>query len=301
MGLVGVVPGCAGGTFVVEPALSRQPGQTVTGPTFTAPCETDPKRRAEAKTAIEQLAAAAPVATHLGDATLTVGPLELGEQVHREQREQVLGKIVEQLSRASVPPTRAAQIHAAANDGALDGLISVKTSLQTATVPFALERLGRVTLGVCVSALTANFGHPLERALVTLSCTLAAEGAPAWRLQAFATGSWANYRYRGAVIGGGVRWSFASQNVSVLGAGAVRGFELRDGGAQIGALSFWENGPLDASFHSTIVARSWALPQRAAEADDVLVASLALARALPWPTSCDSGILEARRGASGPE
>jgi hypothetical protein len=141
----------------------------------------------------------------------------------------------------------------------------------------------------------------MERALVTLACTLAVEGAPAWRLQAFATGTWANYRYKGAVSGAGVRWNLASQNTTVLGAGAVRGFDLRADGAQIGAVSFWEDGPLDANFHSTTVAKSWAVPQGAPATEDVLLASLALVRALPWPTSCDSAILEARMGASAPE
>jgi hypothetical protein len=68
----------------------------------------------------------------------------------------------------------------------------------------------------------------------------------------------------------------------MLGAGGIRGFELRSGGAQVAAVSFYEVADGKA------VARAWQLANLAPGWSDVTLATLAIAHLFPWPTACDA-------------
>lgn len=326
--LTAAIVACHGGSFVVEAPLAGVPKQEVSGPTFAATCETDVQKRVHEPTSLEALALAAPVLTRVGEATLTIGKVDLVGKVEREAQafrlsdlvgvlarveegERTLARIKGALNTDPLEATaivqteiatragkeRAAQIKSAVDDRALDGLLNAAHSIQTATIPYVMQRGGRTTVGTCVASLTASLGVSFERPPYVVACTMVPEDGPVRRLQIVATGSGLNTTYRGAVLGPEMRWDLASQNQSVMGAGMVTGFDVRSHGPQIAAVSFLENGPIGADAKMSYVSRAWLMPQSSPSDDDLLATTIALSSALPRATLCDAGILTARGSA----
>ncbi|MEO8875363.1 MAG: hypothetical protein ABI461_07240, partial [Polyangiaceae bacterium] len=79
---------------------------------------------------------------------------------------------------------------------------------------------------------------------------------------------------------------FASQNVVILGAGGVLGFDLHllPAKNQIAAISFFQTpGENDQSLPA-----AWEAPQASPGWQDAVMATLALTYAFPWPSGCDA-------------
>lgn len=275
------IGGCAGGVFLLEEPLTKMPPMGVTGKRYGASCEAGAHQ-----TGAELLAEASPTTTQIGDATLTVDSASLDVTTYREHGEAVMQKLVGRLAPSS---ERKDQVHSAIDSSVVGSFFSAESTAEKLTLPYALQRGGRLTIGLCVGTVTGSGRLVPEAPVVTLRCTIVPEGGPPRRLEMLGNGTWAAASYRGVVTGAGARWSVASQNVKIMGIGAPRGFDVRAGAAQIGALSYFEQGPADGN-----LSKAWAAPQATPDGDDALVATLGLLNALPWPTACDAHVLGMR-------
>jgi hypothetical protein len=152
---------------------------------------------------------------------------------------------------------------------------------------FLARRETRTIAVACASTDVARTLGFFDGPRFSMSCRIvsSADGVPR-DLRVGAHGTWSNYGYTGALTApSGERAQLASQNVTVLGMGAVRGFDLRaaDRG-QLAAVSFWHvpvaNGKTEP--------RAW-LSERPVSVGfgDALMTTLALAYVFPWPTGCD--------------
>ncbi len=162
------------------------------------------------------------------------------------------------------------------------------STTETTSFTFAGKDEGRTVLGTCWTTMTARTFGAFDDPRFSLSCRLVTSADGATRdLHVRGHGSWANYAFRGDVSGAGdERLAFASQNVSVMGAGGVRGFDLRSTSGQIAALSFWETPRPGSRDESDPAAwRASGLSPGLADASSAL---LALAYVYPWPSGCDT-------------
>jgi hypothetical protein len=78
--------------------------------------------------------------------------------------------------------------------------------------------------------------------------------------------------------------------VTIMGAGGIRGFDLRDHAGQIGALSFWQTRRPDAAQGDPDewLPAAWIAPRGSAGLRDALTTTLAIAYVFPWPTGCST-------------
>jgi hypothetical protein len=150
---------------------------------------------------------------------------------------------------------------------------------------FAADKDRSVAIACATTEIARTFGFfDGPRFSMTCRAVPTADGA-ARDLRVWAEGTWANYRFLGELRGPEGTNTFASQNVSILGAGAVRGFEFRAAGQQQAAISFWQ---VPDSEGKRYMPKAWVAeglgspPLR-----DVIHSILALSYIFPWPTSCE--------------
>jgi hypothetical protein len=114
------------------------------------------------------------------------------------------------------------------------------------------------------------------------------EPLPPWAIQVRATGTSRSYRFSGGLARATPRTDllFGDQHYGMLGATLVTGFEIRTGGAQSAAVSFYPfvNGKVVDE------PRVWLLPPPPGDQaeQDVRAAMMALAILYPWPTPCSA-------------
>lgn len=287
--------GCAGGTFHVEPRLAAGAKHTITGPRYQGgQCDA-------IATGIEKLADGTTI--HDGDVTLVASAARVNDDIRDQIDEHVfedLARIQKLLtgsdhgatfSQADLEdPSHSPNALIAAIVAILETFKSVTENASFSAVARVQDRQIAATCRSVNRATTVGVFNPPD---FTVTCGLVAPDLGVRQLHLHGFGSWANFGFEGTLDGGARRWTIRSQNVSVMGAGGIRGFEIRDG-QQIGAVSFQERGPLDASNHSTIVSTEWDLPTGARDDDDMLRVTLALLYAFPWPNECDRNALAAR-------
>lgn len=294
-----MLAGCAGATFHLAPKLAAAPHETVTGPRYSARCAND-----EHRTGIEKLHDGATI--HDGDVTLVVSAAHVVENIRDEVPAHVfkdLGRIQKILAGSA----HGARFTAAdlrdprhSPDALVTGLIACLhvfvDASENARFSFVARVKDREVAGICRSvdhATTLGVFNPPD---FRLTCGLASQDGKVRKLRIRGAGSWVNYSFDGTLSGGARPWIIKSQNISVMGMGEIRGFEIRGrrGGHQIGAVSFQERGPRDAHHHSTVVAKAWHLPAASRDDDDALRSALTLLYAYPWPTACDRQVLVSR-------
>lgn len=304
LAVASALAGCAGEAFRLDPELASSGGRAVTGPRTLATCPADTTYRAGLKTGVESLAEK--TMFRAGDLSLVTGP------VHTE--------VDEKLSTAEAAFQDVARMHTAfgANDErakaleaavrlspsadsdklvvAVNSAVSVlQTFSEKARVSFLAKRGEREIVALCATVDKANGFGQFDPPHFTLSCVIVSEASK--QPSTFSVrgqGTWPNYRFEGVVFGSHWKWKFATQSMIVLGKGGIRGFDVHAGEWQIGAVSFEEEGPLDAQHHASVAAKTWQRRLPEAERDDALAMVLALAYAYPWPNGCDGEILRAR-------
>lgn len=180
----------------------------------------------------------------------------------------------------------------------IDALLKLpRETTETMTFTLFAKREGRSIAAACATTEVARFLGFFDGPHFSMSCRIVSSADGAARdLHVRGLGTWADARFEGDLHGAlpSETLSFASQSVTVLGAGAVRGFDLRSAsGGQIAAISFWQV----ESPGGKAEPRAWALPQSSPGWSDALVTTLAIAYVFPWPTSCDDQHLR-EEGAS---
>lgn len=287
--------GCAGGSFHLEPRLAAGAKHTISGPRYQGGhCDA-------IATGIEQLADGTTIQD--GDVTLVASAARVTDDI----RDQIDAHVFEDLARIQKlvtgqahgdtfsqadldDPGHSPNALVAAIIAILKTFKSVSENASFSVVVRVQDREVAATCRSVNRATTMGVFNPPD---FTVTCGLVAPDLGVRQLHLHGVGSWANYGFEGTLDGGARPWTIRSQNVSVMGAGGIRGFEIRDG-QQIGAVSFQEQGPLDASGHSTVVSAEWHVATGSRVDDDMLRATLALLYAFPWPNECDRHALAAR-------
>jgi hypothetical protein len=171
---------------------------------------------------------------------------------------------------------------------AIRAVLSVpRSATETMTFGFAGKREGRIIVAACTSANTTRTLGAFDGPRFSLACRIASSGDAIPRdLHVTGQGTWANFAFAGELYGkDGEREQFASQNISILGAGGIRGFHLRAlSGDQTAAISFWHvdhgNGYTSPG--------AWEIASPTSPSwSDARIATLALAYVFPWPSGCD--------------
>jgi hypothetical protein len=166
-----------------------------------------------------------------------------------------------------------------------------RETTETMTFTFLATRESRTIAVACASTDVARTLGFFDGPRFSMSCRIVSSADAVPRdLRVVAHGTWSNYGYSGALAtpsGEGAR--FASQNVTVLGMGAVRGFDLRSADrGQLAAVSFWHV----PGAHGKTEPRAWlAEGPTTVGFGDALMTTLALAYVFPWPTGCDDQYL----------
>jgi hypothetical protein len=169
-------------------------------------------------------------------------------------------------------------------DSISDLLTLPSSTTERTSFTFAGKDGERVVLGACRSSTTVRTFGTFDDPSFSLSCRIASEGVTR-ELHVHAKGSWANAAFEGELVSAGERFVFASQNVTVMGAGGVRGFDLSAGGEQVAALSFWQTRKPET--RDEYAPAAWiAPPTRSPGLADAFAATLALAYVYPWPRGC---------------
>lgn len=162
-----------------------------------------------------------------------------------------------------------------------------RTTTETMTFTVFGRRDGRTIAAACISTDTVRLIGYFDPPHFALACRIvpAVDGV-ARDLGVSGYGTWANARFAGRLgSSAGERATFSSRNVTVLGMGGVRGFDLRSPGAlQVAAISFFQvrgrNGRTEP--------RAWAAAVPSTGWGDALLTTLAIAYVFPWPSSCDT-------------
>jgi hypothetical protein len=292
-------PACTGGTFHVEPALAATPMVPVTGTLGfnTRNCEPGPEPPDhDATVAVGSLTGiigaphrALSTKKMFGEAALR-DYQRLLERLPDLASARRVGDALAKIEGSDPATSPVAQV-----DELLRGIEFVLalpwSATETTTFTFLANRDESAITGACSTTDTAyTFGF-FDGPRFSMTCRLASEadGVP-HVLQVSSYGSWANFHFTGELSAAdGERATFKSQNVSVAGMGAVRGFELRTATGQIAAVSFWQvpestGGPKEPDY----LPRAWMLPSQRKGWSDVVAATLALAYVYPWPTGCDA-------------
>ncbi len=286
--------GCAGGSFHVEPELAAAAHETIVGPPYAAgDCQT------ARQTGIERVADGS--TTRAGDLTLVTGAALIDVDIRSQISPAVfekLGALEAKLGGSSLGTAEPPATHQEATAGDLIAAIiailgAFDEVTENAALPFVVHVHDRPLAGLCKSVNHATTMGVFDPPDFKVTCELAAGDGKRRTLQMHGSGSWANYAFTGTLTGGARAWTIASQNVSVMGAGGIRGFEVR-AGKQVGAVSYYEQGPLDPANHATVVSTAWHAATGSEVDDDVLRSTIALLYAFPWPTSCDRTALAAR-------
>ncbi len=190
--------------------------------------------------------------------------------------------------------------------GAVRDWITLPTTVsQQATLAFtaAKDGDGARVFGVCRSTNAVPFGQTFTPSDFQLNCQLAAEGdTKPYSLWLTAAGSgWVDYIFRGTLKRAGdpgaedPGWNVLSQSGRVLGAGFVKGFELRRGERQDAAVAFLEDATWDVdTLASTATPRAWWNEQRDPSQTLLVQTALLLLTAHPLVGTCDAAILTDR-------
>lgn len=161
-----------------------------------------------------------------------------------------------------------------------------RTTTETMTFTFFGRRDGRTIAAACISTDVVRLVGIFDPPHFALACRIvpSADGK-ARDLRVRGGGTWANASFSGRLQRSSERADFASQNVTVLGMGAIRGFDLRPPGAeQLAAISFFQVRGKSGRTEP----RAWMAPVSSTGWSDALLATLAIAYVFPWPTSCDT-------------
>ena len=292
--------GCAGGTFVVEAPLRETPALEVKGPlgAYTQSCD-----QGASKTTVG-LRADQPSSAEVGAWAIMVS------DPHRDiTSEAILGDRVLQdyasfmrnLDGAAANPHRVGDYAklavVLAGGPALQSLLGgvyLVLNLpgrieQTITFSVLATREDRTVLGVCRSTDVVHFLGSFDQPNTSLACRFVPTSDNAARnLRVTGYGSWANFAFKGTLEGPSPdeRAIFESQNISIMGTGGVRGFDLRrtaPPSEQLAAISFFQE-----QVGKDVVARAWLNPKATSPWGDAIATATALSYVFPWPTSCDS-------------
>lgn len=186
-------------------------------------------------------------------------------------------------------------------------LISLPLSAtETLALTFRANVEGRAVLGTCVTTHRARIYDVTRGPRFRLTCRLLTSASgEAYTLEARGRGSSVNHRFEGYLdADAGGRLRFGSQSATILGVGAVHGFDLRrpgrgdsrrggEDGPQVAAVSFYHERTSEGE---AAAPRAWALPLASRGRSDAALAVLALAYAFPWPSDCDSDRLREDAG-----
>lgn len=180
--------------------------------------------------------------------------------------------------------------HAAGLDELLVGvhflLLLPRRTTETVAFTYLAEREGRTIAASCASTEMARLMGFFDGPHFSMSCRIvsSADGVPR-DLSVGGNGTWANYGFSGELRTSPAESAvFRSQNVSVMGMGAVRGFDLRaPDSQQLAAVSFWQVPRQDG----TTEPRAWLGGASSPGWSDALLATLGIAYLYPWPSACD--------------
>ncbi len=292
--------GCAGGTYVVDAPLRATPALDVSGDLGMAAssCNTKlPPRRVGLRSEKAAEAALGPWMIRAADPRKTLrSDAVLGDQVLHDYQ-----KFLAWYYQAKSRPRSAAELAVVglrlASGPDLDLLLEgigafldlPGTIEQTITFSIFAAREDHIVTGVCRSTDIAHYLGSFDDPRVSLVCRFvpSVDHVPR-ELRVSGFGTWANFGFKGSLAGRGPaeRAVFSSQNVTILGAGGVRGFDLRRDGAapeQLAAVSFF-----DTVAEGRTLPRAWLGAQDSTGWTDAIATTMALAYLFPWPTSCDS-------------
>lgn len=288
-----LLAGCHGGEFVVESPLSSTQKLVVDGKLGIngANC---PQNADSPPVVVQGLAAGEGATVRIGGFEGTAGGVErnltsapLFHSSVAADYEKFVG----------THPWMAAVPDTAKLDEALRAVGGLAGSAQeTVTFSFFGSREKRTVFAVCVSAEKVYAGGYFDGPHFDIVCRIvsSADGVPR-DLVATGSGTWANPKFSGELRTPGASASvFASQNVSVMGAGMPRGFDIHDPTRrQVGALSLWDRETSDGK---TVLPSAWVLPRIDKGFEDAIYATLGIAFIYPWPSNCDQGAIAAKGG-----
>lgn len=326
--VVWLLASCSGGTFHLDSSLSQTPPLPISGklgfntvncaPTKGAQAKSAAASRAEWKQHEKALKAKSPGLAGDKAAKVVVGPLTgLASAPHRHLEndlvfdkaalhdyERFLDYVHDPASLRDVKSALASftgsqdSRHFPKDIEALlqsvHGLLRLpRTTTETMTFTFFARRGGHTIAAACLSSDTARFLGFFDPPHFFMICRIvpAVDGVSR-ELSVRGSGNWADYGFLGRLSSAhGETARFSSQNVSVLGMGSIRGFDLKSPGAdQIGALSFWQVlGP-----GGQAEPRAWMAGVRPSGWSDAVLTTLALAYVFPWPSGCDTQHIRAQ-------
>lgn len=319
-GAVVCISSCAGGQFVIDPGLSQGPELTVEGPLGFNAYECDPKQNPMPKGLGEDRSASIQVAGLSGTATPLRRELAtqkiFGDVLIRDYRA-FLSQLAElRAATEGVLGTEASSSVGNAPEGEVTGNVTVdqylngikfvlalpESATESTGFGFAGQIEGRTVVAACRTTQTARVFSAFDGPRFALHCKWASPKMNAqgeWNVDAI--GSWSNYAFVGELKSeAGDVARFASQNVTVLGMGGVRGFDWKAGDGGVAALSFWQRpGPRPANLpqgkEPPYEPRAWlgrSLESKPGFRDGILI-SVALSYLFPWPSECDNKRLRA--------
>jgi hypothetical protein len=303
---------CAGGQFRIDPALQAVPPVVISGDRAEgATCtEGDNATGLQKLTAGKQATLAGMTTRIMGvHGTSPMRSAEIAPTLAREVSTEL--EAVGDLRRASlvralatVDPKGTGEVVATVDSAVstardVDELVSAvrrlssltRTTTETYAFTFMSRRGDAHVLSICETKESIRALGLFDRPRFEMTCFLASDrDAQTRTLTIRAGGTWANPTYGGELttVGGGTdeRAALASQNISILGAGIVRGFDLRSGGAQIAAVSFFEGGIEQAT--NRYPTHAWRLGRGSDAWRDIVDHTLAMTFLFPWPGSCDA-------------
>lgn len=179
---------------------------------------------------------------------------------------------------------------------AIESILVLPVS-QTETTVFTFRATveDRMVFASCVATNEATTFGVFDDPRFRLACRLlSVADYTRWTFEIDGYGSWADYRFRGAIERGAEvePLVISSHSVAIGGLGAINGFDIRSrGGEQLAALSFWaveDRRGIRAGDQGPYRPLAWALPSETGARGDLLLAVLGLAHGYPWPTGCDA-------------
>ncbi|XYI02436.1 hypothetical protein ACMHYB_22850 [Sorangium sp. So ce1128] len=305
-------PACTGGTFHVESALAATPMVPVTGtlglnnrncePGLELPDHDAPVAVGSLTGVVGAPHRALTTKKLFGEAALRDYQRFIGSLLPHVASGRRVGDALAKIAGSDPATSPAAQV-----DDLLRGIefvLALPGSMtETTTFTFLANRDEDAITGACSTTDTARTFGFFDGPRFSMTCRLASEadGVP-HVLKVRAYGSWANAQFTGELsAAGGERATFKSQNVSVAGAGAIRGFDLRTATGQVAAVSFWQvPESTGGTKEPRYLPRAWMLPSQRKGWSDVVAATLALAYVYPWPTACDAQRLRTKGLATVP-
>ncbi len=175
---------------------------------------------------------------------------------------------------------------------ALDAILSLSgKATETLTFTFFGKRGAHEVLGACKAVDSAKFWGVMDAPAFTMTCRFVSKvDGLARDLVVASHGSAVNVWFNGWLIGAspGEKAVFASQNVTVFGAGGITGFDLRaqPQNTQIAAISFVQHPGRERD--DKAIPGAWALPKGPEGWQDAVMATLAIGYLFPWPSGCDA-------------